>query len=94
MAPRQELIRLREGFAQQGEAWLRQQLKKLSAQQLRGLAGAAKVQQLSGGCRLSKPKLQEALWRSIAEQEYGGIGGKGCRVVPRPACPSCAEASW
>ena len=69
MAPRQELIRLREGFAQQGEAWLREQLEKPSAQQLRGLAVAAKVPQSLGGRRLSKPELLDALCRGIAEQE-------------------------
>ena len=69
MAPRQELIRLREGFAQQGEAWLRERLEKLTWPSLQRLAGAAKVQQALGRCRLSKPELLEALFRSIAEGE-------------------------
>ena len=50
MAPQQELVGLREGFAEHGEAWLRQQLQKQSAQQLCGLAGAAGLPRYSGNC--------------------------------------------
>ena len=69
MAPQQELVGLREGFAEHGEALLRQQLQKQSAQQLCGLAGAAGLPRYSGRRKLSKDELEPALWWSIAEQE-------------------------
>ena len=65
----QELNGLREGFAQHGEAWLRERLREQSFPQLRGLAGAAKVQRASGRHKLSRADLEQALWQSIAEQE-------------------------
>ena len=61
MAPQQELIGLREGYAEHGEAWLRQQLRKLAVPQLRGLAGATGVQQASGRRKLSRADLEQAL---------------------------------
>ena len=65
----QELNGLREGFAQHGEAWLRERLREQSFPQARGLAGAAGLPRYSGRRKLSKNELEQALWRSIAEQE-------------------------
>ena len=72
MAPQQELNGLREGYAEHGEAWLRQQFRELAVPQLRGLAGAAKVQQASGRRKLSRADLEQALSQSIAPREASG----------------------
>ncbi|CAE7797937.1 unnamed protein product, partial [Symbiodinium sp. CCMP2592] len=69
------LRKLRAGYAEQGEAWLRTELDKQNLQDLRGLAVAASVQQKSAGGTLSKADLLEALSQSIVgEQASWGIG--------------------
>ena len=91
----QELNGLREGFAQHGEAWLRERLQEQSFPQMHGLAGAAGLPRYSGRRKLSKEELEPALWRSIAEQEASermdvrdddAEGGDHCRGVGVCVC--------
>ncbi|CAE7663130.1 unnamed protein product [Symbiodinium sp. CCMP2592] len=69
------LRKLRAGYAEQGEDWLRTELGKQNQKELRMLAVAAGVQQKSAGRSLTKPELSEALSQSIVgEQASWGIG--------------------
>ena len=67
----QELNGLREGFAQHGEAWLRERLQEQSFPQMHGLAGAV----------FGSPQtVQRGVGAGpVAEHcRAGGIGGNGC----------------
>ena len=69
MASQQRLNGLREGFAEQGRAWLRDELAKHNVKQLHGVAAAAGVRRKAAGRQFSKPELLEALSRCIAQEE-------------------------
>ena len=69
MASQQRLNGLREGFAEHGEGWLRDEPAKHNVKHLHGVAAAAGVQRNAAGRQLSKPDLLEALSRCIAKEE-------------------------
>ena len=65
----QLLDTLREGYAARGAGWLRQELTKRTAVQLRQLAGAADVQQYEAGRNLPKAELLEKVAQHISEKQ-------------------------
>ncbi|CAJ1376535.1 unnamed protein product [Effrenium voratum] len=65
----QLLDTLREGYAARGAGWLRQELTKRTAVQLRQLAGAAGVQQYEAGRNLPKAELLEKVAQHISEKQ-------------------------
>ncbi|CAJ1461403.1 unnamed protein product, partial [Effrenium voratum] len=65
----QLLDSMREGFAARGAAWLRGELAKQTAVQLRELAGTARVQQREAGCKMSKAELLEKAAQHVSEEQ-------------------------
>ncbi|CAJ1431525.1 unnamed protein product [Effrenium voratum] len=65
----QLLDSVREGFAARGAGWLREELAKQTAVQLRQLAGTAGVQQYEAGRNASKAELLEKVAQHVSEEQ-------------------------
>ena len=65
----QPLDTLREGYTARGAGWLREELAKQTAVQLRQLAGIAGVQQREAGRNMSKAELLEQVAQHISEKQ-------------------------
>ena len=65
----QLLDSMREGFAARGAGWLREELAKQTAVQLRQLAGTAGVQQREAGRNMSKAELLEKVAQHVSEEQ-------------------------
>ena len=65
----QLLDTLRESFAARGAGWLREELAKQTAVQLRQLAGTAGVQQREAGRNLPKAELLEKVAQHVSQEQ-------------------------
>ena len=69
MASQRQLNVLRQGFAEHGRAWLREELASHQVKELHGVAAAAGGPRHVHGRRLSREELLDALLRCIAQKE-------------------------
>ena len=102
----QLLDSMREGFAARGAGWLREELAKQTAAQLRQLAGTAGVQQREAGRKMSKAELLEKVAQHISEKQarvHGFARASPCSVglrvlwgmpAPTTPLPQMACGSW
>ena len=80
MASQQRLNGLREGFAEHGEGWLRDELAKHNVKQLHGVAAAAGVQRNAAG-------FQTGLAGSSVAVHCPGGGIVGIDAMDDVSCP-------
>ena len=81
----QLLQKIRGGFAERGEDWLRMELVKHCVRELRSVAAAAAVPRNEGGAQRSKQQLVDALWQCIAEEQSSGDRCRGWCFVSQLA---------
>ena len=83
MASQRQLNVLRQGFAEHGRAWLRDEPASHHVKQLHGVAAAAGVPRKADGRHLSREESLDALLRCIARREASW----GIDAMDEVSCP-------